>query len=249
MVGAAPALLSRARAAALAAVVALLVLWDAGAGVVPGHYRWPDVLVTALVVVPVTLAVPWLTLPLATSRAALPIAAVLGGVALLAYAIGAGSVFNVAKLLALTFVGYLFMQVFEAVSWVALIALIIPWIDAWSVWRGPTGYVVSEKPSLLERISIDFRLPGDDGLFTLGPPDILFFALFLSTAARFGLRTGWTWVWMTCLLALTILATTAFDLRGLPALPAIAVGFLLPNLDLLWRAWRRSGFELGRGRG
>ena len=64
-----------------------------------------------------------------------------------------------------------------------LIALIIPWVDAVSVWRGPTEYVVSEQPSLFDRISIAFRLPGEDGSANIGPPDILFFALFLSTAA------------------------------------------------------------------
>jgi hypothetical protein len=28
------------------------------------------------------------------------------------------------------------------------------------------------------------------------------------------------------------------DVAGLPALPAISLGFLLPNADLLWRALR-----------
>jgi len=32
--------------------------------------------------------------------------------------------------------------------------------------------------------------------------------------------------------------TYAFDVAGLPALPGIALGFVLPNLDLLWRALR-----------
>ncbi len=29
-------------------------------------------------------------------------------------------------------------------------------------------------------------------------------------------------------------------MRGLPALPAIALGFLLPNADLVWRDVRRA---------
>jgi len=36
----------------------------------------------------------------------------------------------------------------------------------------------------------------------------------------------------------TLLATYVFDVGGLPALPGIALGFVLPNLDLLWRALR-----------
>jgi hypothetical protein len=41
-------------------------------------------------------------------------------------------------------------------------------------------------------------------------------------------------------LGLTIAATVWWDLSGLPALPGIALGFLLPNADLLWSRWRRS---------
>ena len=160
--------------------------------------------------------------------------------------LGLGALFNVTKLLALTLIGYLFTQVFEALSWVVLIALIIPWVDAVSVWRGPTEYVVSEQPSLFDRISIAFRLPGEEGSANIGPPDILFFALFLSTAARFGLRVGWTWVTMVVLLVVTLILTTVWDVTGLPALPAIAIGFVLPNVDLIWKAWKERGLELSR---
>ena len=121
-----------------------------------------------------------------------------------------------------------------------LIALIIPWVDALSVWRGPTDYVVSEQPSLFERVSIAFRLPGEEGSANIGPPDILFFALFLSAAQRFGLRVVWTWFTMVGFLSATLLLTTATDISGLPALPAIALGFVLPNADLIWSAWRKQ---------
>ena len=67
----------------------------------------------------------------------------------------------------------------------------------------------------------------------LGVPDLLFFALFLAAAARFGLRVYWTWVTLVAALGLTIAATVWWDLSGLPALPGIALGFLLPNADLL----------------
>ena len=216
--------LSPRRAAALAAVLVLLVAWDAGAGVLPELSRWPDVLLLSLVVLPVTFLVPWLALPLSQIRIALPLAGCFAVLALVSYLADIDSLFNVAKLLTLTMIGYVFMQVFEALSWVVLIALIIPWVDAWSVWRGPTGYVVSNKPGLIERISIGFRSPGSDGFASLGPPDILFFALFLAAAYRFDLRVGWTWFSMVGLLALTLLLTTEWDVAGLPALPAIGSG-------------------------
>jgi hypothetical protein len=205
------------------------------------------VLVVSLVVLPVTLSVPWLSLPLAAARIALPVTAAAVLLAVVLDLAGVGSVFNVVKLLALTAIGFLFLQLFEALSWVVLIALIIPWVDALSVWRGPTEYVVSEQPSLFDRVSIAFRLPGEEGSANIGPPDILFFALFLATAARFGLRVGWTWLSMAGLLSLTLVLTTAFGVNGLPALPAIALGFLLPNADLLWRAWRERGLEVHEG--
>jgi hypothetical protein len=244
MVGSATAVLSRRRTAGLAAVLAALIVWDAWAGVLPNVGLWPDVLIAAFIVLPVTFGVPWLVLPFAPSRAVAVFAVVFIALSLLFYFAGVGSLFNVSKLLALTAIGFLFVQAFEALSWVVLIAFIIPWVDALSVWRGPTSYVVSEQPSLFERISIAFRLPGENGSANIGPPDILFFALFLAAAARFELRVTWTWLSMVGLLAFTLIMTTVSDINGLPALPAIAVGFLLPNLDLLWRRWRERGLEL-----
>ena len=247
MVGAAAALLSRRRTAGLAAVLAALIAWDAGAGVLPNVSLWPDVAIAAFIVLPVTFAVPWLVLPIAPSRAVAVLAVILVALSIGFYVAGVGSLFNVTKLLALTAIGFLFVQAFESLSWVVLIAVIIPWVDALSVWRGPTNYVVSEKPGLFERISIAFRLPGENGSANIGPPDILFFALFLAAAAGFGLRVTWTWLSMVGLLSLTLILTAAFDISGLPALPAIALGFLLPNLDLLWRRWRERGLEVRSG--
>ena len=242
--GAAAPVLSARRAAALAVVVALLVAWDAGAGVLPDLGHWPDVLVIALLVLPAVFTVPWLALPAAASRFLPHVAAALVGLSFLLSLAGFGALFNVSKLLALTAVGFWFMTVFEALSWVVLIALIIPWVDVLSVWRGPTEYIVSEQPSFFDRISIAFRLPGEEYSANIGPPDILFFSLFLSAAARFELRLHLTWISMVGLLSLTLISTDVFDLTGLPALPAIALGFLLPNADLLWKAWRERGLEI-----
>jgi len=244
VVGGAAAVLGARRTAALAAVVAALVAWDAGAGVLPDVGRWPDVLVVALVLAPLTFAVPWIALPAAGSRSVFPLALALAVLAVLLDLAGMGSLLNAVKLLALTAVGFAFMRLFEALSWVVLIAVVIPWVDAVSVWRGPTDYVVSEQPGLFERVAIAFRLPGEEGSANIGPPDILFFALFLAAADRFRLRVRWTWLTMVGLLGLTLILTISFEINGLPALPAIAIGFLLPNADLLWKAWRERGLEM-----
>ncbi len=82
-------------------------------------------------------------------------------------------------------------------------------------------------------------MSGQSGGAKLGLPDLLFFALFLGASARFGLRTFWTWVSLVASFGVTMTLATAFDVAGLPALPLLALGFLLPNADLLWRSIRR----------
>lgn len=238
--GGAAALLSPRRAAALGLLLAALVAYDAGAGALPDLGYWGDVAWLALVVLPATFAVPLLALPLHRARALPLLAAGLGVLAVLLHLAGAGSLFNVAKLLAYTLVGMWFVQPFHVLGWIVLVAALVPWVDAISVWRGPTDYIVSEEPGLFDRIAVGFRFPGEEGSANIGPPDFLFFALFLTAADMWGLRVVWTWVGMTAALSLTLVLTAWLDVSGLPALPAISLGFLAPNADLIWRRWRAT---------
>ena len=52
--------------------------------------------------------------------------------------------------------------------WAALIAVVIPWVDAISVWRGPTEYVVEQQPQVFDEVSIAFRVPGENSRRTWG---------------------------------------------------------------------------------
>ena len=79
---------------------------------------------------------------------------------------------------------------------VLLIAAVIPWVDIASVYRGPTKVIVEQQPGIFERIAIAFPVPESGGA-RLGPPDVIFFALFLAASARFGLRPAATWIGMT----------------------------------------------------
>ena len=233
--------MSRNRWAALAGLTAALAAYAAGAGHLWDGGLWPNVLFLSLVLFPATLVVIWLALPLAGRRGLL----VTGlGLAVLSVPLGLAELdvlFNLGKLFALVALGFWFLSYFETVAWAVLVAAIIPWVDAVSVWRGPTDYVVEEQPQIFDNVSIAFRVPGEEGTANLGPPDILFFALFLAAAARFGLRVAWTWIGMTALLGATLILTATTDVAGLPALPAICIGFLLPNANLLWQALRRRG--------
>ena len=114
----------------------------------------------------------------------------------------------------------------------------IPLADAVSVWRGPTHSITAHHFHVYLDVAIAFVVPHGAAAY-LGPPDILFYALFLAAAARWHLRVGWTWIAMTFMYALTVVIANAADLGGLPALPFLSVGFLGANADLLL-ARRRS---------
>ena len=207
---------------------------------------WWDVAWLTLVLLPAVFAVVWFLLPFWRSRR-LPFAAV--GFAVLAVLLslaGLDTLANFSKLVTMTMIGFWFLSFFESVLWVALVASVIPLVDALSVWRGPTRHIVDKQPEVFTTLSFAFRIPGERPTANLGLPDLLFFALFLAASVRFRLRPFWTWLAMIASFGLTIVLTVAFDVIGLPALPLLSMAFLLVNADLLWRAvkrrdWRISG--------
>ena len=56
--------------------------------------------------------------------------------------------------------------------------------------RGPTNQIVKHHQHVFTTFSFAFPVPGEHAAANLGLPDLLFFALFLAAAARFGLRVG-----------------------------------------------------------
>jgi hypothetical protein len=227
------------RFAALLGLFALLVVYYEIATHLWSASVWWDVAWLGFAVIPGVFLLVLLALPLWEARGLLPVGlafAVLAAV--LTYA-DVDVFANFARLAACSLLGWWFLSYFETISWVVLVAAIIPWVDAYSVWRGPTKQIVEHHAGVFDKLSFAFPVPGEHAAANLGVPDLLFFALFLATTARFGLRIYWTWVTLVAALGLTIAATVWWNLSGLPALPAIAVGFLLPNADLLWRRLRR----------
>ncbi len=240
MVGAASLLISRRRALALAALVTGLVVFGAVASRLPGLSRDGAILVASLVVLPALLATVWVALPLAGARDWFLLAgAVLAGLTWVScYFLELGQLANASKLTCFILFGFWFLSLFEALWWLSLVALLVPWVDIWSVAFGPTKYVTEEKPALFDGISVAIHVPGETATANIGPPDIVFFALFLAAARQFRLRVALTWISMTGLLSLTLLLVYFWDTSGLPALPAVCFGFVLANLDLLWREAR-----------
>ena len=91
----------------------------------------------------------------------------------------------------MTLLAFWFLTFFERLSWVALVAVLIPFIDAFSVWRGPTHHIVTQRREVFTTLSFAFPVPGENASANLGLPDLLFFALFLAAAVRwFGLRVS-----------------------------------------------------------
>ena len=202
---------------------------------------WWDIAFLGFVLIPAVFGLVYLVLPLWRLPALqlFLVAVAFVTLAVVLQAAGAGPVANFAKLAAMTAIAWWFLNYFEEVSWVALVAVIVPWVDSYSVWRGPTKTIVTKRPDVFSALSFAFPVPGESGGAKLGLPDLLFFALFLGASARFGLRPFWTWICLTASLGGTMALATAFNVAGLPALPLLSLGFLLPNADLLWRSIRR----------
>ena len=204
------------------------------------HLRlWPTILVLSILVMPGTLLLALIALPLWRQRWLFPAAIVLGLVAFGCAEAGWGLAGNFAKLWAAIFAGWAFIRLFEELSWVVLVSVVIPLVDIISVYKGPTKAITSHHFEVYTAVAIAFVAPGGAAAY-LGPPDVLFFALFLAAADRFGLRVVWTWVSTTSMYAVTVIVATAADVGGLPALPFLSVGFLAPNADIIWRQLRAS---------
>src|SRR5439155_1026936 len=190
------------------------------------------------VLIPAVFGLVWLALPFWPSPVLrLFLAAlVFAAIAVVLQAAGASVPANFAKLGAMTAFAWIFLHYFEDASWVVLVAVIIPWVDAYSVWRGPTNKIVTHHEHVFTLLSFSFPVPGENGAAKLGLPDLMFFALFLAAAVRFNLRVGWTWIGLTASVGATMALATWWDVGGLPALPLLSAGFLVPNADLLWPA-------------
>ena len=207
-------------------------LWDAS--------LWWDIAFLAFALMPACFALVWLVLPFRTWRWTMVLAAAFGFLAFVFHVAGWSTPENFCKLFGVTAVGFWFLGYFETLSWVVLVAVIIPWVDAYSVFapHGPTNVIVNQHRHVFTTFSFAFPIPGETGAANLGLPDLLFFALFLAAAARFSLRPRWTWLLMTLSFGAT-LAIAAVWRGGLPALPLLALSFLLANADLIWVRLRR----------
>jgi hypothetical protein len=240
MVGRVTALLTGPRLVALALLAVLLGLYYRFHASLPDTSTWGDVAFLGLVLIPSVLLIVYLLLPLRAAREVqlLLLGVALGVLAVLLHQADLDALSDFAKLGAMTFLSFWFLSFFEGLSWVVLVACIVPWVDAYSVWRGPTNEIVHKHEQVFTTLSFAFPVPGENSAANLGLPDLLFFGLFLAAASRFDLRVFPTWVALTASFGATIAVAVAWGKPGLPALPFLCLGFLLVNADLLWQRFR-----------
>ena len=232
------------RAPALLALSALVGAYYGTVTHLPSAGLWWEIAWLALVVIPAVCALVFAVLPLSrlpVERLGL-IALGFLGLTLVFGLSGFHLLANFGKLGIMAFGAWAFLWFFEELSWVVLVALIIPWVDAYSVWRGPTKSIVNDHANVFSLFSFTFPVP--DGNTHLGLPDLFFFALFLGAAVRFGLRVNLTWLALSLSFGATMSLAIWWDVSGLPALPMLALGFLLPNADLLWRRRRAAAAQV-----
>ena len=229
------------RVAPLLALGIALTAYDAWAEHLPNVSTSWDVVFIGLVLIPATFVLLLLALPFPeelTSRRLLVLVVGLVAITILLELAGADPIANQTKFAAVALLGWWFLQFFESVGLVLLVAVLITPVDIFSVARGPTKHIVEQQPQVFDALSIAFPVLGESSSAQLGLPDVLFFSLFLAATARFALRTPLTWVAMALSFGTTLALAVWTDVTGLPALPLLSAGFVLVNADLIWKALR-----------
>jgi hypothetical protein len=184
------------------------------------------------------------TLALLPAHATLigPLLVLLGG-GLLVGALNAGGVgagANVCEALLAGAGGVLLARWLDRPPFAVVLPLLVAAIDVWSVASGPSSRLLAAGTESVDVLS--FALPAwgrADVVGHLGLSDAVFLSVFAAWAWRFGLRRASTLAGMTLGLLASLVLGVAFD-RAVPALPLVAAGYLLPNVDRVGRLLRAT---------
>ena len=147
-------------------------------------------------------------------------------------AAGAGTSVSAFEALAAGSFGILLGRALAAPVVAFAIPIFVAIVDAWSVAYGPSSTLSESGARGASELSFD--LPawgGGPGTGTrLGVVDAIFLAMFSVWAARFGLRPRATAVGMVAGLMGAVVLSVLTD-RAVPALPLVAVGYWMANID------------------
>lgn len=148
---------------------------------------------------------------------------------------------NVAKAAAAAGLGYWLAGAISSLGVVVLVAALSAGVDIVSVLVGPTKALLDRAPEAVGYLTVAFLWPGQDPLrfyTALGVADLVFFALYVGAARKFGLRPTATVAGVAAGIAAAIVV--GIWVGPMPALPWLAAGFLIPNADLLLARRRRA---------
>jgi hypothetical protein len=155
-------------------------------------------------------------------------------------AAGAGAAANVPEALLAAAVGLLFARALGTAAVAVAVPLFVAAIDTWSVFSGPSSRLLEDGGDRVDALSFDLPAWGDMGSAgRLGVSDAVFLAMFAAWAWRFGFRRRATVAGLVLGLIASLVLGIVLD-RAIPALPLLAAGYLLPNLDRI-AAVLRSG--------
>lgn len=214
---------------------ALLLAWGYGSSALPALPIRLDIMVSSAVVLSLAALVVWGMLPLRALGRRLPLVTVAAlPLAVLFVWLGWIPPANVAKVVAAGALGIWIAEELERLSWVVIVAVVSAAVDIVSVAAGPTKAILDKGPVVVGYFTVVVTWAGyiyAEAFTGLGVSDVIFLALYLGAAKRFGLRARWSAVAMVG----SFLATIAVAMwwTALPALPLLSVAFLVVNADLL----------------
>ena len=159
---------------------------------------------------------------------------------------GVGAVANVFEALLAGGVGLLFARALSTPIIAIAVPIFVAAIDIWSVASGPSSRVLDGPADATDALSFDLPMWGNMGsVGRLGLSDAVFLSMFATWAWRYGFRRGATLAGLSLGLLASLVLGLVFD-RAIPALPLIAAGYLLPNLDRIAAVLRLDPGNAGK---
>jgi hypothetical protein len=139
---------------------------------------------------------------------------------------------DLTRILAAACLGIALARYITSVGVVLIIVFAAVASDLFSVFAGPTRVLVQEDSPVLDGLLLVFPTFGSVLGFGLGLSDFIFLALFAAASRFLDLRYAATLLGV-CFAAFLAVTAGLLLQRPLPALPFIAIAFLLVNADLI----------------
>ncbi len=139
---------------------------------------------------------------------------------------------DLSRILAAACLGISLARYVTSVGTVLIIVLAAIVSDIFSVFAGPTRVLVQEDSPILDGLLLIFPTFGSALGFGLGLSDFIFLALFAAASRFLNLRYVATLLSICFAAFLAVTAGLLLE-RPLPALPLIAIAFVLVNADLI----------------